>query len=176
MFSQVKQNSQLIIVESGNNFKVYRAQVTDVGNQTTVMNSANQAVQVVSVIKATDGQQPFEFKEIPSGTAVFTYPNGTIVATSTEVMAAEMRRLNAVSRDVISSIPKYQHIQAGTEYVLEEIDPEYAEKKQMREQIELLKKQNEELKMSKAEMDKALADINAEIKSLRKEVKTPKGN
>lgn len=174
MFSQVKQNDQLIVVESGNNFKVYRVQVTENGKQSTVMNGQNQPVQVVSVIKATDGQQPFEFKELPANSNVFTYPNGTIVAVSRDAMAIEMKRLNAFSTDVINSVQQHRAIKAGTEKVLEEIDTEYAEKRQMREQLELLRQQNEELRKANEAQAKMMDDVSKEIKSLRDELKTSK--
>lgn len=181
MFSQKKVNDQLIVVETGNNFKTYRVQVTEVGQLTTSINESKQAVQVVSVIKATDGQQPFEFKELPSNATVYTYPNGTIVAVNQEVMAAEMKRLKNFSTSVIQSLPHHQAILVGTESVLEEIDPEYAEKKRMREQLALLTQQNEELKKSNEEQKKAneeqaemMREIREEMKSLRQEVKTSK--
>ena len=185
MFSNVKQNSRLTVVETGNNFKVYHVQVTETGKQTTVMSNQNQPLQVVSYIKATDGQQPFEFKELPVGNTVFTYADGTIVATSQEAMAAEMRRLNRNSREILASLPAHQQIVAGTEQVLEQIDNEYAEKKQMREQLQLLTKQNEELRKANddqkksneeqakanAEQAKAMKALMDEVKSLRNDVK-----
>lgn len=167
MFSNVKQNDRLVIVESVNDFKVYTATVTEVGSQTTVMNSQNQAVKVVSYIKCTDGQQPFELKEIPVNADLHAYPNGTAVATSNEEMAKEMRRLNSFSRSIINSVPQHNAIIAGTERVLEQIDPEYAEKVMMRQQLELLKQQNEELLKSRE-------DFKKEIASLRNDLKTSK--
>lgn len=174
MFQNVKLNDQIMVVESSNNFKVYRAQVTEVGQQKTVMDSQNRPVQVVSVIKATDGQQPFEFKELPAGNAVFTYMNGTIVASSRDAMAMEMRRLNGYSREVINSVPNHHAIVAGTESVLEDIDPEYAEKKQMRQQMDLMRQQNAELLKAREQQEKAIKEFAAEIKSLREEIKGDK--
>lgn len=179
MFSNVKQNSRLTVVETGINFKVYHVQVTETGKQTTVMSNQNQPLHVVSYIKATDGQQPFEFKELPVGNTVFTYADGTIVATSQEAMAVEMRRLNRNSREILASLPAHQQIVAGTEQVLEQIDNEYAEKKQMREQLQLLTQQNEELRKANeeqakanAEQDKTMKALIEEVKSLRNDMKT----
>lgn len=163
MSLQLKQGSQLIVVEAGNGFKVYYPTVQKVTGPLAIKNEQGQPVQGYNV-EATDGQQPFQFNELPADRNVHTYANGTIVADNIQSMAAEARRVRQQAQQTIASLPRLQEIEAGMGKVLEEIDPDYAEKKKMREELDAVREQNKQM----------MEEFKREMKALRDELKTSK--
>lgn len=173
MSLNVKQGNQLIIVDPEKDFSVFTTTVQKVEGPTTVKGDDGKLIQVQNV-EVTDGQHPYRLNELPTDRSVFTYANGTIVADSLQTVSTEARRVLNQVEQTLNSVPQLQKIQAGMTRVLEQSDRDYADKKQMREELNLLRQQNEELRRANEQQAKAQKDILAEIKTLRDELKIPK--
>lgn len=170
MSLQVKQGNQLFVVDPERGFDVYTTTIQKVEGPTAVKGDDGKIFQVLNV-ETTDGQHPFRFNELPTDRNVFTYANGTIVADSLQTLATEARRVLGQVEQTLNSVPQLKSIQEGMTKVLEQSDHEYAEKKQMREELSTVRKLYEEqLEMNRQMME----EFKKEIKSLRDEVKTSK--
>lgn len=101
------------------------------------------------------------FQKLPANQEIADFGmNGAIVvATSKEAMNAELASLRQKSVDIINSVNFHKSVIDGCDKTLRELNPEYAEKQQQQEEINVLKQNMEEMRQGMANLMKMQQDF-----------------
>lgn len=134
MFSTAR---QLYIFEKGENPSLKMGSVELVSQpmpkyQTTYPYSGQMEMTVD--IKAKVGDEPLEFKQLPSNQSVFAYGN-VIVTDSKEAMNAELERAGRESQSVLDSVPIHKQMVAKCNQFIMDLNPQFAKDKKQEERI-----------------------------------------
>ena len=91
------------------------------------------------------------FQKLPANTEIADFGNNIVIATSKEAMNSELISMKQRSLDIIGSVELHQSVVQGCDEILQQINPEIAEKqrqeqenKQLREEINSLKEMFQE--------------------------------
>lgn len=150
MFSNLRTNSQIYILHKDANPYVEVGQVVSVSQPqprfpvTNFMNPQELVVDVVVKINGSDvtlQKLPANLDIADQGTA-----NGALViTTSREAMNAEVDSLRQKSLGILNSVDYHKKIVQDCELLLQRLNPEFAEQKQQKQEIDTLKSQMSEM-------------------------------
>lgn len=91
------------------------------------------------------------FQKLPANTEIADFGNNIVIATSKEAMNSELISMKQRSLDIIGSVELHESVVQGCDEILQQINPEIAEKqrqeqenKQLREEINSLKEMFQE--------------------------------
>ena len=150
MFSNLRTNSQLYILHKEATPYIQIGQVLSVSQPqprfpvTNFMNPQELVVDVVVKINGNDvtlQKLPANLDVADQGTA-----NGALViTTSREAMNAEVDSLRQKSLGIINSVDYHKKVVQDCEILLQKLNPEFAEQKQQKQEIDMLKNQMSEI-------------------------------
>lgn len=150
MFSNLRTNSQLYILHKEQTPYVEIGQVVSVSQPqprfpvTNFMSPQELVVDIVVRINGTDitlQKLPANLDVADQGTA-----NGALViTTSREAMNAEVDSLRQKSLGILNSVDYHKKVVQDCEVLLQRLNPEFAEQKQQKQEIDTLKAQMSEM-------------------------------
>lgn len=153
MFSNLRTNSQIYILHKDATPYIEVGQVVSVSQPqprfpvTNFVNPQELVVDVVVRINSNDvtlQKLPANLDIADQGSA-----NGALViTTSREAMNAEVDSLRQKSLSIINSVDYHQKIVQDCELLLQQLNPEFAEQKQQKQEIDTLKAQMSEVMLS----------------------------
>ena len=163
MFSNLRTNSQIYILHKESTPYIEIGQVMSVSQPqprfpvTNFMNPQELVVDVVVKINGNDitlQKLPANLDVADQGTA-----NGALViTTSREAMNSEVDSLRQKSLSILNSIDYHKKIVQDCELLLQRLNPEFAEQKQQKQEIDTLKSQMSEMMAS-------IKDLMGQLKS-----------
>lgn len=163
MFSNLRTNSQLYILHKESTPYVEVGQVLSVSQpqpRFPVANFMSPQELVVDVVVRINGNDitlqklPANLDVADQGTA-----NGTLViTTSREAMNAEVDSMRQKSLGILNSVEYHKKIVQDCEVLLQRLNPEFAEQKQQKQEIDMLKSQM-------SEMMNGMKELMAQLKS-----------
>lgn len=105
------------------------------------------------------------FQKLPANQEIADFGNNgsIVVATSKEAMNAELSSLRQKSVDIINSVNFHRSVIEGCDKTLRDLNPEYAQKQQQAEEINVLKQNMEEMRQSMASLMKMQQDFFARM-------------
>lgn len=111
------------------------------------------------VVRVNDNNVTFQ--KLPSNAEIADFGNNgaIVVATSKEAMNAELSSLRQKSIDIINSVDFHRSVIEGCDKTLRNLNPEYAEKQQQQEEINVLKQSMEEMRKGMADLMKMQKDF-----------------
>lgn len=106
------------------------------------------------------------FQKLPANQEIADFGNNgsIVVATSKEAMNAELSSIRQKSIDIINSVNFHRSVIEGCDKTLRDLNPEYAEKQQQQEEINVLKQNMEEMRKGMADLMKMQKDFFAQMR------------
>lgn len=162
MFSNLRPNSQLYILHKDTTPYIEIGQVVSVSQpipryQTNNFMSPQELV--VDVVVNVNGNN-ITLQKLPANLDVADQGsiNGSLfISTSKESMNNEVSSLKQKSQDIINSVDYHKKIIQDCEVLLQRLNPEFAEQKQQKQEIDTLKNQV-------AEMTNSIKELMAQLK------------
>lgn len=169
MFQSVRPNSQLYILHKGDVRKLEIAYVT---NQPIpkpkyqVPSTFNQTQEMIVDITTKVNGQNVNYTGLPANLDIAdTCCNGEsiVVADSREAMNAELISLKQKSIDIVNSVDYHKSLIEDYEKILSDLNPEFAEKKAQRDEIDNIKNRVSEMSKSIEELMKTNRELIAHL-------------
>lgn len=170
MFSNLRNNSQIYILHKDSTPYVEVGQVISVSQpqpKFPVTNFMSPQELVVDVVVRINGSDT-TLKGLPANLDVADQGsvNGALViTTSREAMNSEVDSLRQKSLSIINSVDYHKKVVQDCELLLQNLNPEFAEKKQQKQEIDTLKSQMSELMSGMKEL---MAQFNLNKESTTK--------
>ena len=157
MFSNLRPNSQLYILHKDSTPYVEIGQVVSVSQpqpRYQVNNFMAPQELVVDVVVSINGNN-ITLQKLPANLDVADQgtTNGALfISTSRDAMNSEVNTLRQKSLDIINSVDYHKKIVQDCELLLQRLNPEFAEQKQQKQEIDMLKSQMSEMMSSMKEL------------------------
>ena len=170
MFSNLRTNSQIYILHKEATPYVEVGQVVSVSQPqprfpiTNFMSPQELVVDVVVKINGND----ITLQKLPANLDVADQGSATgalVITTSREAMNAEVDSLRQKSLGILNSVEYHQKIVQDCEVLLQRLNPEFAEQKQQKQEIDMLKTQM-------SEMMTGMRELMAQLKSKEDTIKS----
>jgi len=154
MFQSVRPNSQIYIFHKGDTPKV---EVGYVSNQPipkpkySLPATFGQPQDMVVDIIVKIGDKQVNYNGLPANMDIadsFSNGESIVIADNREAMNAELLSLKQKSTEVINSVNYHKELISKYEKILSELNPEFAEKQEQKQEIDTLKEQMAEMSRS----------------------------
>jgi len=165
MFQSLRQNSPLYILHKGSSPKVDIGYVVNqpiTKPKYAIPPTIGQAQEFITDLVVKINNETVNYNSIPSQLDVADcYSNGEniVISTNKDAINAELASLKQKSVDIINSVETHKQLIIDYDKLLSELNPEYAEKKQQEEEINILKQQMGDM----SNMMKELMDTNKRL-------------
>lgn len=150
MFSNLRTNSQLYILHRDSTPYVEIGQVVSVSQPRPRYQTNNFIApqeQVVDVVVGVNGNN-ITLQNLPANLDVAdqgTINGSLFISTSRDAMNTEINSMRQKSLDIINSIEHHKKVIQDCELLLQRLNPEFAEQKQQKQEIDMLKVQVSEM-------------------------------
>lgn len=150
MFSNLRTNSQIFILHKEPTPYIEVGQVTSVSQPVPkfpVTNFMAPQEFVVDIVVKVNGND-ITLQKLPANLDIAdqgTPSGGIVITTSREAMNSEVDSLRQKSLNIINSVDYHQKIVQDCEMLLQKLNPEFAEQKQQKQEIDTLKAQMSEM-------------------------------
>lgn len=150
MFSNLRTNSQLYILHRDTNPYIEVGQVVSVSQPRPRYQTNNFMApqeQVVDVVVSINGNN-ITLQSLPSNLDVAdqgTINGSLFITTSRDAMNSEINSMRQKSLDIINSVEHHKKVMQDCELLLQRLNPEFAEQKQQKQEIDMLKSQVSEM-------------------------------
>lgn len=169
MFSNLRTNSQIYILHKDSTPYVEVGQVVSVSQpqpRYQVNNFMAPQELVVDIVVNVNGNN-ITLQKLPSNLDVAdqgTVNGSLFISTTRDAMNSEINTLRQKSLDIINSVDYHKKIIQDCELLLQKLNPEFAEQKQQKQEIDILKSQMSEMMSGMKELMAQLKKENT-IKS-----------
>ena len=158
MFQSLRPNSPIYILHKGDNPLFEIGTVTNVTPPRSKYGVANsfspsQDLIVDIIVKVKD--TPINYNGIPATADIadfYSNDESVVISDNKEAINAEVLNLKKKSSDVINSIDLHKHLEEEYDKILQEINPDIAEKQLQRNEISALKTQMSEMNKNMSEL------------------------
>jgi len=174
MFQSVRPNSQIYIFHKNNK------PTLEVGNvvEPPMLKPKYKATptfgqpqeMIVDLVVKINGQN-VTYNGLPANLDIAdSYSNGEniVVSDSREAINAEIINLKQKSSDIVNSVPLHKDLIVSYDRILSELNPEFAEKKAQKEEIEQLKNQMAEMTKNIGELMSANRQLIEQLSNKEK--------
>lgn len=163
MFSNLRTNSQIYILHRDTTPYIEIGQVVSVSQprpryQTT--NYITPQEQVVDIVVGINGNN-ITLQSLPANLDVAdqgTINGSLFISTTRDAMNTEVNSMRQKSLDIINSVDHHKKVIQDCELLLQRLNPEFAEQKQQKQEIDTLKSQMSEMMMSMKELMSHIKD------------------
>lgn len=164
MFSNLRANSQIYILHKDASPYIEIGSVVSVSQPQPKFPVTNfmQPQEMVVDITVRVNENTVTLQKLPANLDVADQGiNGNmVITTSREAMNAEIDSLRQKSLSVINSVEYHQKLVQDCEQLLQRLNPEFAEQKQQKQEIDLLKQQMSDMMGSMRELMAQLKENN----------------
>lgn len=166
MFSNLRTNSTIYILHKDTTPYIEMGQVVSVSQPRPKYQTNNFMVpqeQVVDVVVSVNGNN-VNLQSLPANLDVADQGtiNGSLFITSSkDAMNSEINSMRQKSLDIINSVEHHKKVMQDCEILLQRLNPEFAEQKQQKQEIDMLKSQLAEMRDGFKEMMAYLKKENA---------------
>lgn len=162
MFSGVRANQFIYILEKGQTPSLKVGQVMSVSNQMSKfggpMPPFGQAMDTVVDISVKIGDEVREFKQLPSMMSVANLGPNLIISDNRDAMIAEVEGMARASRDVLESVSYHKAVIGSCDAILRDLNPRLAKEIEQEAKIGELQGQVTQLTTSIGQLQQMLAD------------------
>ena len=150
MFSNLRTNSQVYILQRDTTPYIEIGQVVSVSQPKPRFQTNNYLTpqeQVVDIVVGINGNN-ITLQSLPANMDVAdqgTINGSLFISTSRDAMNSEINSMRQKSLDIINSIDHHKKIIQDCEVLLQRLNPEFAEQKQQKQEIDMLKTQMSEI-------------------------------
>lgn len=170
MFSNLRTNSQIYILHKEATPYIEVGQVVSVSQpqpRFPITNFMSPQELVVDIVVRINGND-ITLQKLPANLDVADQGSATgalVITTSREAMNAEVDSLRQKSLGILNSVEYHQKIVQDCEVLLQRLNPEFAEQKQQKQEIDMLKTQM-------SEMMSGMRELMAQLKSQEDTIKS----
>lgn len=157
MFSNLRTNSQIYILHRDAEPYIEIGQVVSVSQPRPRYQSNNfmsAQEQVVDIVVSISGNN-VTLQSLPANLDVAdqgTLNGSLFISTSRDAMNVEVNSMRQKSLDIINSVDRHKKIIQDCEVLLQRLNPEFAEQKQQKQEIDMLKSQMSEIMLGMKEL------------------------
>lgn len=150
MFSNLRTNSQIYILHRDATPYIEIGQVVSVSQPRPRYQTNNYIApqeQVVDVVVGINGNN-ITLQSLPANLDVAdqgTINGSLFISTSRDAMNSEVNSMRQKSLDIINSVDHHKKVIQDCEILLQRLNPEFAEQKQQKQEIDMLKTQMSEM-------------------------------
>lgn len=168
MFSNLRTNSQIYILHRDATPYIEIGQVVSVSQPRPRYQTNNYIApqeQVVDVVVGINGNN-ITLQSLPANLDVAdqgTINGSLFISTSRDAMNSEVNSMRQKSLDIINSVDQHKKIIQDCELLLQRLNPEFAEQKQQRQEIDMLKTQMSEMMSGMKELMAQLKKENPKV-------------
>lgn len=150
MFSNLRTNSQIYILHRDSTPYVEIGQVVSVSQPRPRYQTANYLSpqeQVVDIVIGINGNN-ITLQSLPANLDVAdqgTLNGSLFISTTRDAMNSEINSMRQKSLDIVNSIDHHKKVIQDCELLLQRLNPEFAEQKQQKQEIDMLKTQMSEM-------------------------------
>lgn len=150
MFSNLRTNSQIYILHRDATPYIEIGQVVSVSQPRPRYQTNNYIApqeQVVDIVVSINGNN-ITLQSLPANLDVAdqgTINGSLFISTSRDAMNSEVNSMRQKSLDIINSIDHHKKVIQDCEILLQRLNPEFAEQKQQKQEIDMLKTQVSEM-------------------------------
>lgn len=150
MFSNLRTNSQIYILHRDATPYIEIGQVVSVSQPRPRYQTNNYITpqeQVVDVVVGINGNN-ITLQSLPANLDVAdqgTINGSLFISTSRDAMNTEINSMRQKSLDIINSVEHHKKVIQDCELLLQRLNPEFAEQKQQKQEIDMLKSQMSEI-------------------------------
>ena len=150
MFSNLRINSQVYILHKDSNPYIEIGQVVSVSQPRPRYQTGSFITpqeQVVDMVVGVNGNN-ITLQSLPANLDVAdqgTINGSLFITTSRDAMNTEINSMRQKSLDIINSVENHKKIVQDCEVLLQRLNPEFAEQKQQKQEIDMLKAQVSEM-------------------------------
>jgi hypothetical protein len=162
MFQSLRQNSQVFVLHKGNDLIVETGFVTGVSiprpKYPMVKYNVMQPQEMVVDIEVKLGNSTVKYSNLDAAADIAeSSSNGEsiVISTSKEAMNSELTNLKQRSIEVINSVDFHKKLIEEYDKVIKQLNPEYAEKEQQKNEINSLKEQMAQMSQNMAALMQA---------------------
>lgn len=145
MFSGLRQNALIYILEKGETPTLKVGQVVSVSNPTPRYSQptnpysafSQNVEQVVDISVKTDDGTAVDFKQLPASLAIANQGN-VVVADNKEAMTSEVEAMLRTSRSVVESVDYHKRVIGACDTMLQTLNPQFAKEREQEQKIGLL--------------------------------------
>jgi len=165
MFQSLRPNSQIFVLHRGDNLSIESGFVSNVSiprpkfNQQPILGKPQELVVDISVKL---NSQVVNYNNLDAAADIAeSYSNGEniVIATSREAMNSELSNLKQRSYDIINSMEQHKHLISEYDRVLTELNPEFAEREQQKNEIKVIKDQMSTMSQNMAALMSAQKEL-----------------
>lgn len=170
MFSNLRTNSQLYILHRDSTPYIEIGQVVSVSQPRPKYQTSNYLApqeQVVDIVVSVNGNN-ITLQSLPANLDVAdqgTINGSLFISTQRDAMNTEINSMRQKSLDIINSIEHHKKVIQDCELLLQRLNPEFAEQKQQKQEIDMLKTQMSEMMVSMKELMTQLKQKESTTKS-----------
>ena len=150
MFSNLRTNSQLYILHRDTTPYIEIGQVMSVSQPRPKFQTGSYLTpqeQVVDIVVSVNGNN-ITLQSLPANLDVAdqgTINGSLFISTARDAMNTEINSMRQKSLDIINSIDQHKKLVQDCELLLQRLNPEFAEQKQQKQEIDMLKTQMSEI-------------------------------
>lgn len=170
MFQSLRQNSQIFILHKGDKPYIetgYITSVSQVKPKYGLPPVFGQQQDMVVDITARINGNVINYNSLPANSDIADTFNGAdsiIITDNKEAMNSEILALKQKSMDIISSVDQHKSLIVAYNDILNDINPEYAEKQQQQTEINLLKSQMQDVSTTLSSLTQLIKELKEEKK------------
>lgn len=140
MFSGLRQQSILYILEKGSEPQLKIGTVTFVSNPQPKFNNYSspfppQPSEMVVDITVNVDDKSTEFKQVPADLSIANFGPGIIISDNRESMIREIENMAHSSKQILDSVKYHQSQLQSCEKILRDLNPHFAKEKEQEEKI-----------------------------------------
>lgn len=179
MFQSLRVNQQFFILYKDTSPRVEIGTVTNVSAPTIkypnpIPNIGTQPEYVVDVVADVNGATQ-TFQKLPANKEIADFGmGGIVVSSSRDAMNAEIATLKSRSEDHLRRVDEEQAKIVAYDAILQQLNPEYAEKQKQEQEIATLKNQMAQLAQTNANLERMMQQLMGKLDSERNMAKTSK--
>lgn len=168
MFSNLRTNSQIYILHRDATPYIEIGQVISVSQPRPRYQTNNYIApqeQVVDVVVGINGNN-ITLQSLPANLDVAdqgTINGSLFISTSRDAMNSEINSMRQKSLDIINSVEQHKKTIQDCEILLQRLNPEFAEQKQQKQEIDVLKTQVSEIMSGMKELMAQLKKDNTKV-------------
>ncbi len=170
MFQSLRQNSQIFILHKGDKPYIetgYITAVSQIKPKYGLPPVFGQQQDMVVDITAKINGNIVNYNSLPANSDIADTFNGSdciIITDNKEAMNSEILALKQKSIDLINSIDQHKALVVAYNDILNDINPEYAEKQQQQTEINLLKSQMQDVSTTLSSLTQLIKELKEEKK------------
>jgi hypothetical protein len=167
-FQNLRPNNQIYILHKDNKPFLEKGTVINVSMPTSkypIPQQFGQAPEMVVDLLVKVGEQNVTYQKLPANQEIADFGNSggmQVISMSRDAMNAEIMSMKQKSIDIINSVSYHQNIISGCDNILQDLNPEFAEKQQQQAEINSLKEQLLVMNKSMTDLASLIADLKAE--------------